>query len=274
MGSRDQLLAFVAAVLVAIVAPVVGPSIGHDAAAASSPATDREVLWTQHCLAWERIVTPNTACVYGDRSSRVVVALVGDSHASHLFPAIERIARARHWKLVVLVKVSCGFVDMRVRNVFLGREYTECRTWNANVLKRLAVLRPALTLVVNSRRAIHPALSSQTSNAAMGLALGRMLLRVPGTVRVIVDAPIARQPTASYLSLGVIERIGTGVSHDATISLTSATCSRWPCPSKVGTITKFRDSEHFTATFSRTILGAPGGTLDRALMAVLGARMP
>jgi hypothetical protein len=273
MRSRAHLLPLVAAFL-ATVALAMGPSVGYGTASAYSPAADREVLWTQHCLAWERIVTPNTACVYGDPTSKVVVALVGDSHASHLFPAIERIARAHHWKLVVLVKVSCGFVDMRIRNLFLGREYYECATWNANVVKRLGVLRPSLTLVVNSRRAIHPVLSTQASNAAKGQALGRMLLRIPGTVRVIVDAPVARQPTATYLSLGAIERIGVAVSHDATISLTAATCSRWPCPAKVGTITKFRDLEHFTATFSRTVLGAPRGPLDRALMAVLSAPLP
>ena len=269
MRSRNQPLSLMAAVVVAIVSLVIGPAVGHGTASAYSPAADRESLWTQQCLAWERILTPNTACVYGDRSSKVVVALVGDSHASHLFPAIERIARARHWKLVVMVKVSCGFVDMRIRNLHLGREYTECATWNKNVVRRLAVLRPSLTLVVNSRRAIHHVLSSQASNSAKGQALGRMLLRVPGTVRVIIDSPLAGQPTATYLSLGTIERIGVAVSHDATISLTAATCSRWPCPAKVGTITKFRDREHLTATFSRTILGAPGGTLDRALVSIL-----
>lgn len=60
----------------------------------------------------------------------------------------------------------------------------------------------------------------------------------------------------------------------AVLATLALTCSRWPCPSKVGTVTRFRDLEHFTATFSRTILGAAGGTLDRALVAVLNAALP
>jgi hypothetical protein len=262
--------------LLAAIVLASGLIFGVSTASAVSPATDKESLWTQHCLAWERTLTPNTACVYGDRASTVVVALVGDSHASHLFPAIERIARARHWKLVVLVKISCGFADMRIRNVHLGREYTECATWNRNVVKRLAVLRPALTLVAMSRRALHPVRAVDSTNTAKGLAVGRMIMKVPGQVAVIVDAPF-RGANASYIpkttalsySLGAIERIAVAYSRDWLINLTAATCPRWPCPVVVNRITKFRDTEHFTATFSRTVLGVPGGALDVALDAHL-----
>jgi hypothetical protein len=140
---------------------------------AVTPSADREILWAQHCMGYERTTVPNAACVYGDKTSRRVVALIGDSHAAHLFPAIERIAKARHWKLVVMVKVSCAFIDMRVRNLALGREYYECATWNRNVLARLATLRPALTLVAASRMAIHPVRSVDNTNTAKGLAVMR-----------------------------------------------------------------------------------------------------
>jgi SGNH domain-containing protein len=257
------------ALLLAVVALSSGMGFGVRPAMAVSPAKDKEVLWTQKCLAWERVTTPNKACVYGDRKSRVIVALVGDSHASHLFPAIEKVAKAHHWKLVVMVKVACGFLDMPIRNVALGRTYSECATWNKNVVKRLGVLRPALTIVVNSRRAIHPTRAADRSNKAKGKAVARMIAKVPGRVALIVDSPVARQPNATYLSLGAIEKVAAKITGDRLISLTSATCSRWPCPSKVGSITKFRDYEHFTATFSRTVLGKSGGALDRALGSLL-----
>lgn len=265
----------VASALAAIVLST-GSAFGVPAVSATSPDNDKESLWTQHCLAWERITTPNTACVYGDKRSRVVIALVGDSHASHLFPAIERIARAHHWKLVVLVKVSCAFADMRIRNVFLGREYRECATWNSNIVKRLNVLKPTLTLVVSSRRALHPVRAADASNTAKGLAVGRLLKKIPGGVAVIVDSPFAGNPrraipksTALSYSLGAIEKVAVRSSGDHLIDLTSATCARWPCPVVVKGITVFRDMEHFTATFARSILGAPGGPLDRALLALL-----
>lgn len=272
--------------LVAIVL-FTGSAVGASPVAAASPAADRESLWTQHCLAWERITTPNTACVYGDKSSAVVVALVGDSHASHLFPALDRIARAHHWKLVVLVKVSCGFVDIRIRNIALGREYRECATWNRNVVKRLAALRPALTLVAMSRRAVHPVRSADGSNVAKGRSMARMIGKVPGPVAIIVDAPFARinvpaciasrgasrcaipRTTAVSSALGSIERTAASWSGASLVDLTGATCATWPCPVVVRGMTVFRDMEHFTATFSRNVLGSPGGVLDTALAVLL-----
>jgi hypothetical protein len=241
-----------------------------------TPANDREILWTQHCIAWERITTPNRACVYGDRTSRTVVALVGDSHASHLFPAIERIARARHWRLVVMVKVSCAFADMRVRNLALGREYFECAAWNRNVIRRLALLKPALTLVTNSRRAFRPVRLVDRTNKARGLAVGRMIRKVPGQVAVIVDSPYAGNPRraipksiALSSSLGAIEKVAVAASGAGLINLTRTICTRWPCPVVVGGIRVFRDADHLTATYARRRLGVPGGALDSALAARL-----
>jgi hypothetical protein len=273
--------------LLAAIVLSTGLVFGVSSVDAASPATDKESLWTQHCLAWERITTPNVACVYGDKTSTVVVALVGDSHASHLFPAVEKIAKARHWKVVVMVKVSCGFVDMRIRNIALGREYTECAVWNRNVVKRLTVLKPALTLVAMSRQALHEVRSVDASNLAKGLAVGRMIKKVPGQVAIIIDSPLARinvpvciatrgaarcaipKSTGMSQGLGAIEKTARASSDARLIDLTSATCATWPCPVVVKGITVFRDSEHFTATFSRSVLGTSGGTLDMALEASL-----
>ena len=47
------------------------------------------------------------ACVYGDRGARTTVVLFGDSHAMQYFPALQRIAGRRHWRLVELTKAAC-----------------------------------------------------------------------------------------------------------------------------------------------------------------------
>src|SRR5205085_5265977 len=85
-------------------------------------------------------------CVYGDPRGKVTVALVGDSHAQHWFPALELIARQRGWRFVPLTKLSCVFVDIRVWSADLKREYTECETWRENVVAQLAQLRPDLVI--------------------------------------------------------------------------------------------------------------------------------
>src|SRR4029453_18002975 len=119
-------------------------------------------------------------CIYGVTDATYTVALVGDSHAGHWFPALERLAKHEGWRVVTFVKVACPFIDMRVTNLSLKREYRECAAFNEATLERLAALKPDLTLVSMSRIAIRPLDGREDTVAAKGAAVGRMLKRLPG----------------------------------------------------------------------------------------------
>ena len=241
---------------------------------------DEERLRADGCLAFEGAKVPRN-CVYGDPNGPVTVALVGDSHAAQWFPALERIAQARHWRVLTFVKVACPFLDMRVRNVALNREYTECETYREQTIARLAVINPDLTLISSSRFAIHPVFSQDTSTARQGAAVARFIDRLPGTVAVIVDTPDAGRDVPSCLSahvrdvracaishgaayaghLGSIEAIATATTGAGLIDLTSRICRADPCPVAVDGMIVFRDARHLTATFSASL--APD--LDRSV---------
>ncbi|WP_330291101.1 acyltransferase family protein [Streptomyces sp. NBC_00576] len=87
-------------------------------------------------------------CEYGDPASRKVVVLFGDSHAAQWFPALNRLAKERGWKLVSLTKASCKAAKVTLRR-FDG-PYEACDTWRANAITRIAALRPALVIVSSS----------------------------------------------------------------------------------------------------------------------------
>ena len=245
---------------------------------------DEERLRGDGCLGFERATRPPD-CRYGDAAGVFTVALVGDSHAAQWFPAIERIAKARHWTLLTYVKVACPFLDMRVSNVALKREYRECADWNEAVVSRLRAVKPGLTLVSMSRFAIHPVLARDATVAAQGAALARLVSRLPGPVALIVDTPEAGRDVPSCLArhlsdvracaiprsvalsggLGKLERAAASASGAGLIDLTSRICRDDPCPVVVGDRIVFRDTRHLTATFSRWL----AGDLDRAVAAVL-----
>ena len=238
-------------------------------------STDRERLWADGCMGYEATTVPRH-CAYGILTSKKIIALVGDSHAAHLFPAVEKVAKAQGWRLEVLVKVSCPFMDMRVWNVKLGRSYTECVTWNANVVRRIASLRPAMTLVVNSHLVLRPIYAADNTNARKGAAIAREIRKLYGRVTVIVDSPLAAsnvpqclaghlrdirpcatsKSTAFYGSLGTIEKLAVAATGDKLINLTSSICSSWPCPAVKNRAIIFRDQSHLTATFARTLAPA------------------
>jgi hypothetical protein len=246
---------------------------------------DMEVLRRNGCLAFEG-ATAARRCVFGARSSRFTVALVGDSHASALFPAVQAVAERRGWRLETFVKVSCPFIDMRVRNLSLKREYTECTRWRKSVLRQLAADPPDLVLVSNSRWTF-PVETADRTVARQGAALARMLERLPGRVVVIADTPAwnldvpaclsahprniraCAMPRKLAFSGGMLarERAATRATGAGLVNLTRAVCDADPCPAVVKGRIVLRDSHHLTATFARSL--AP--TLNRALGRLLEA---
>ena len=62
---------------------------------------------------WGSLVENATApCIFGDSMRRRTVVLMGDSHAEHWLPAMDRIGRERHWKVYAMVKPACPVADM------------------------------------------------------------------------------------------------------------------------------------------------------------------
>jgi hypothetical protein len=254
--------------------------------ALGSARDDEEQLRGDGCLAFERVVVPPD-CVYGFRDATFTIALVGDSHAAHWFPALERVAKHERWRIVTFVKVACPFIDMRVGNVALKREYRECADFNEATIDRLGRLRPDLTIVSMSRIAIHPVVSADDTVAAKGAAIGRMVARIPGRTALLVDTPYAGIDVPGCLSahpsdvdacaiahrtafldhLGAIERVAATASGAAVIDLTARICVEDPCPVVVDGMIVFRDIGHLTATYSRSLAPALDAEIRRVIHA-------
>jgi peptidoglycan/LPS O-acetylase OafA/YrhL len=245
---------------------------------------DEDRLRSDGCLAFERVTVPPD-CTYGVATSRFTVALVGDSHAAQWFPALDRLARHEGWRVVTFVKVACPFIDMRVSNTALKREYRECADFNEATLDRLAAMKPDLTIVSMSRIAIHPMSAADDTVAAKGAAVGRMLARIPGRVAILVDTPYAGRDVPACLSehttrveacaiphaiaytdhLGGLETTAAKAAGAARINLTKRICIGDPCPVVVNDRIVYRDIGHLTATFARSLAPA----LDAAIEAIL-----
>jgi len=241
----------------------------------ASARDDEERLRADGCLAFERVTTPPD-CEYGVKGSAITIALVGDSHASHWFPAIEAIALERGWRLLTFVKVSCSFTTLAQRNLALKREYRECTAFNEATVARLNQIKPALTIIVN-RRTFRP-IEENITSALAGAALGEMVARIPGATAILVDTPdpgrdvpacLSKHPSdiraclftqddADNREIGIAERVAADVSGARLIDLTANICTEWPCSPISGNVLIYRDEDHMTETFSRS-LAAPLG---------------
>ena len=246
---------------------------------------DEDRLRDDGCLAFERVTTP-PKCAYGAKDATLTLALVGDSHAAQWFPALLRLAEHEGWRIVTFVKVSCPFIDLPVRNLALKREYRECAEFNEGSIAQLKALKPDLTLVSMSRLATHPLHAADDTVAARGAAIGRMIARIPGRTAIIVDTPYGKRDIPGCLSshkadvdacaivrktafsgdLGDAESVAAAASGSTVIDLTSRICvGDGACPVVVNGLIVYRDDEHLTATFARSLAPAIGTAILRLL---------
>jgi hypothetical protein len=213
-------------------------------------------------------------CVYGDPNGAFTVALVGDSHAAHWFPAVEAIAKARGWRLITFTKASCVFVDLPIYSPILKRQYTECEAWRPQVVQRLIEEEPDLT-IVSSDRWLPTSIKRDSNLERQGEAMARLLNQIPGAKAIIGDTPASRVDVPVCLSANagditrcatsrieafgrqklVRERAAAAASNATVVDLSDAICPGDPCQAVVGDTIVQRDDHHLTATFARSLAG-------------------
>jgi peptidoglycan/LPS O-acetylase OafA/YrhL len=237
-------------------------------------------LEREHCMlgATETKLWP---CVFGDPSSSTTVVLVGDSHAAEWFPAVEAIAKQRDWRLIVMTKVSCRFVDLPMISRELKRPYTECYTWRAEVVARLKALHPALT-IVSVARSMEATTAADDDPARQGTAMGPLFAGVPGKIALIVDTPQSLYDVPACISAHIndvracetprgtafswrylkLERAAVRATGAKLVNMSDQICASKSCPVVLHDMIIYKDSHHLTATFARSLAG------------VLGARLP
>lgn len=90
-------------------------------------------------------------CVFGDTSSATTVVLFGDSHAGHLFPAIEAVADSMNLRVIAMSKSACPSLLVDPPESVLGRPYHECLAWQDSMWARLDREHPDVVVLANFR---------------------------------------------------------------------------------------------------------------------------
>ncbi|MFI5258563.1 MAG: acyltransferase family protein [Candidatus Limnocylindrales bacterium] len=257
-------------------------------------ATDYEQPWHDNCLGWQGTTSPSTAskCIYGNPSGTYTVALVGDSHASALFPGVDAVAKAHGWKLVPYLKIDCSFLDLNDL-VWFGPPmgpYPQCMTWNANVISRLQKSPPNL-IIISMSRWVFTANTAEENVTTETNALIRMIKKLPASSQVVIiqDPPLPTNEKvpeclSTYLSnyrqcaytrrvgfgsaMGTREQAAAKATGAGLIDLTAAICpGTGNCPVVINNMIVWRDEHHLTATFSTSL----GPEIDRQLVGILNA---
>ena len=262
-----------------------------DARACANPELGGKVVPTPV----EASNSPNTPCEVVERFGRVracafgrpaagateIVAVVGDSHASHWRAAFDYVARQRGWHGLSVTHTGCPFSQAKAALPEPAR--TECAQWNRDTLRWFA-RHPEIDRVF---------VAGHTGGAVVGhpgakrfpaqvRGYRRAWSALPASVRQVVilrDTPKMRTatldcvqramdagdapgracavPRASALepdpAVAAARQMAGARPRALTIDLTDALCDRRSCYPVVGGALTFKDVDHLTTVFAATL---------------------
>ncbi|MEU4655694.1 acyltransferase family protein [Streptomyces sp. NPDC023723] len=269
----------------ALLAAAPGVLPGNLSPALPEVRSARSALYRDGCHA-DYAATRATPCGYGDPAGARTVVLFGDSHAAQWFPALERLATARGWKLVSLTKASCKTAEVTI--VSGGDPYTACDRWRADAIARIGALRPDLVVVSSSeagdpvRPAADRARQWTTGYAGTFRRLGAFgtrvvsLLDTPWPMGDPVDCAAANAEQLHACADRLPDAVRDTVRRAAVRAAAAATGVRvvdpapWlcdartgRCPVVVGDTAVYRDDSHLSEGYARALTPVLGDALGR-----------
>lgn len=218
-------------------------------------------------------------CSFGHGERAVV--LFGDSHAAMWFPAAEEAANKRGFRLVTLLKSACPAADVTVFNPKIGRVETECRVWRKNAIERIRDLDPAAIIVAGAKSYVSGPgrTGGYATNSPRDWSEGyrRTLSQLPRGARVLLVQDVPRFPLQVPFCLehqawvgrgdcsasradAIDERVNraevlaaAGMPNVEIINFTSDLCDSARCGPVVHDIVAYRDNNHLSRSFVRTL---------------------
>jgi peptidoglycan/LPS O-acetylase OafA/YrhL len=296
--NRVNLAALAASVAIAAIAygATVAAVRGASTSVQRPYAAARDDAMAHDC--WGSLLENATApCEFGDLRARSTVVLLGDSHAEHWLPAMDRLARSRGWMVVAMIKPACPVADVpELVSTRLKRFYSECTAWRRAMLRRIVAMRPTAVVLSSydhyvARDGSGPEWKITATQWQAGLrrtygTLGRAGINtvvIRGTPRPGFDVPSCLSRRASgapfsgkpceyafdrSLVPGAVRAqndAARGVPTLAFVDMNDRVCGSAVCPVTRGGIVVFRDDGHLTASFSRWEAPVLGTRIDAAL---------
>ncbi|MEY4373293.1 MAG: hypothetical protein RL219_2062 [Actinomycetota bacterium] len=209
-------------------------------------------------------------CIYGDPNGSVRVALIGDSHAAQWFPAVEKAAIRRGWRLLILTKQGCPLAEF-VTYDEANRKRTECAPWRNDVYRRLEAEKPDLVYVAMYRYRLTNRPAKSDARQVWERALTPVMKKLrPLTDELVFLADIAHpeswpatclsrnrsNPSKCIITRKQGERPPLVAAELAVVNATDSNyarvtdwmCNKTQCAVMLGNIQMYRDDNHIGAT--------------------------
>jgi len=245
-------------------APHVREEPSRFVAHADLPATT-----TDGCMSQPGQTDPLT-CTYGDPDANRSVALIGGSHAEHWLPALDTLGREHGFRVDTYVKVGCPAVLPPTPDAEVG----ECEEWTFGVVDALAEAQPDIVFSTSTRPAPdEPGDYTPDTYVALWQELADRDLNIVA----VRDTPWLESNGIQYRAADCLAQRGgnsdscgidraevlsevdpaqaaiADLSNVQLLDLSDDVCRADRCRVVEGNVLIYRDSNHLTASYVRTL---------------------
>ena len=215
------------------------------------------------CFSVTREQTEASFCALGSRTGSVRVAAVGDSHLAQFAGALNVLALRNNWQLDLYAKGGCPFTyAVRKHDALLTKN---CPIWVANAAAKLE--NSKYKVVITSQRAGVDWVAGKVSAVKDLSRLWNQLSAKGNRIIAIKDSPNPGKNIVACLSTGSECNFprANGLKFDPQveavanspevrlIDLDDIYCESTNCLAVIGNAVVYRDDNHLTDTFARTL---------------------
>lgn len=273
---------------------------GHAAEQMSAPEyrryaaahVDAPVIYAMGCDDWYHSARVRI-CAFGPVDAAHTAVLMGDSHAGQWAPAVAEVFNRAGWRMLVLTKSSCPIVDEPYFYGRIGREYTECSTWRADALQRIAAIKPDVVLLgsttagftkqqwIDGTAKVLEKLTESVGHIYLIRDTPHLPFDGPDCLAEHAGKPAWLRRTRACSSPSYQDQYSEQVyawlkiaaarfTNASMLDMNGAVCPDGVCLAEQHGVVVFRDSQHLTRSFAATLgpvlakkLGMPAGNLSR-----------
>lgn len=214
-------------------------------------------------------------CKYGSNESNIRIFLVGDSHAAQYAPALQKLSAENQWQLTVFEKAACPLADIDIRFSETGEIKSDCQSWKKQVIDIIIEERPSLVIVSGGLPNLYRGyywLPTDMEIVAGYVSIWQAFQLKSIPILAIRDNPRPKQDIPSCVAqyrtnveLCSMQRSvvldsnfdplinAAKLTNTPLLDLTNYFCKDEICPAVIGNLLVYRDGDHLTASYSKSL---------------------
>lgn len=212
-------------------------------------------IYEDGCQLDKRATRPNLKCVYGKVNAEKTIVLLGDSHAAQWFPAIDKWAKQRGFRLIVMTKSSCPASNIPLRDDGAFKA-SICQEFRKSATKEINRINPALVIMGSAEN--HKDIERESY---------RNLPDVNAKILVLIDTPWPNRDIPTCVADGsrkcdISRPVPIEYPGQESFDPISLLCQSTTCAATVDGVIAYRDHSHISVQMALKLYPALAQKLD------------